>query len=269
MDVRKYLKRINAAGEIKPDLATLRLLHRRHLLSIPFENLDIHSGRKIILDREKLFHKIVDEGRGGFCYELNGTFYELLSAIGFNVKMVSAGVCDNGIDYGPEFDHMTLIVNLNKEEYLADVGFGDSFVAPLRYKPDEIQRDENGFFRISGSKEEGHFILFRSADGEEFVPQYKFSLVPRQLNEFNDMCMYHQTSPESHFTQKVVCSLATESGRITLSNLKLIITENGEKKQEDIKEKDFYFLLKKYFNIELQTKLVFPPKTIPPQSVSV
>lgn len=262
MDIKDYLTRINVTGKITPDLKTLRLLHRRNLLSIPFENLDIHSGRKIILDKEKLFHKIVDEGRGGFCYELNGTFYELLSALGFKVKRISAGVCDDGVNYGPDFDHMALMVNLNNEEYLVDVGFGDSFMAPLKYKLDEFQRDENGVFRISEANKKDHFILSRSADGKEFIPQYRFTLIPRQPNEFDDICLYHQTSSESHFTQKVVCSLATETGRITLSDLKLIITERGEKKQEEISEKEFYFLLKKYFNIEPNNKLVFPQKTV-------
>ena len=262
MDIKKYLERIKVTDEIKPDLKTLRLLHRRNLLSVPFENLDIHSGRKIILDREKLFYKIIDEGRGGFCYELNGTFYGLLSALGFKVKIISAGVCDDGVNYGPDFDHMALIVNLNNEEYLADVGFGDSFIAPLKFTLDEIQHDENGLFKISKADLSERFILFRSADGKEFIPQYKFNLISRRLNEFDEICLYHQTSPESHFTQKVVCSLATKSGRITLSDLKLIITEKGEKKQEEISEKEFYFLLKKYFNIELNNKLVFPQKTI-------
>jgi N-hydroxyarylamine O-acetyltransferase len=262
MDLKRYLKRINVTDKITPDLTTLQLLQRQHLLNIPFENLDIHSGRKIILDKEKLFHKIVDEGRGGFCYELNGMFYELLSALVFNVKMIAAGVSDDGVNYGPDFDHMALIVKLNNEEYLADVGFGDSFITPLKFQLDEIRYDENGFFRISKADENHHFILFQSADGEKFVQQYKFTLIPRKLNDYDEICLYHQTSPESHFTQKVVCSMATESGRITLSNLKLIITENGVKKQEEINEREFQFLLKKHFNIELSTKLIFPPKAI-------
>ncbi len=92
MDVKKYLDRINFHSEIKPDIETLQLLHKNHLLNIPFENLDIHSGRKIILEKEKLLNKIVNEERGGFCYELNGAFYELLISIGYKVKRISAGV---------------------------------------------------------------------------------------------------------------------------------------------------------------------------------
>jgi N-hydroxyarylamine O-acetyltransferase len=257
MEIKKYLKRIKVHSEVKPDLKTLRHLHRQHLYNVPFENLDIHSGRKIILQKDKLLHKIIDEKRGGFCYELNGTFYELLTAAGFNVKRVSAGVCDDGINYGPDFDHMALIVNINDEEYLADVGFGDSFIEPLKFNPDEIQKDVKDSYKISKSKGNGYYILFRSPDGENFIPQYRFKTAPKELNEYVEMCRYHQTSPQSHFTQKVICSKAVESGRISLSNLKFIQTVNGIKEQKEITENEFYSLLKSYFNISLPKRLNF------------
>ncbi len=255
----RYLKRINVHSQVQPDLETFRFLHRQHLYAVPFENLDIHSGRKIILKKDMLLHKIIDEGRGGFCYELNGTFYELLTAVGFKVKRVSAGVCDDGKNYSPDFDHMALIVSMNNEEYLADVGFGDSFVEPLKFKLDENQKDIRDYFKISKSKGDEYYILYRSPDGVNFIPQYRFTTVPRELNEFDEMCRYHQTSPESHFTQKVICSKANKSGRISLSNLKLIKTVNGLKEQKDITENEFISLLKSHFNVTLPGRLIFPP----------
>lgn len=258
MDIKKYLKRINVHSEVSPDLETLRYLHRQHLYNVPFENLDIHSGRKIILQKDKLLHKIIDEGRGGFCYELNGTFYELLTAIGFKVKRISAGVCDDGEKYSPDFDHMALMVNIDDEEYLADVGFGDSFIEPLKFKTDEIQKDIRDLFKISKSKGNEYYILYRSSGGENFIPQYRFTTAPRELKEYDEMCRYHQTSPESHFTQKVICSKADETGRVSLSNLKFIQTVDGIKEQKEIKESEFYSLLKSYFNISLQGRLNFP-----------
>lgn len=258
MDVNKYLKRIDVHSEVKPDLETFRFLHRQHLYAVPFENLDIHSGRKIILQKDMLLHKIIDEGRGGFCYELNGTFYELLTAVGFKVKRVSAGVCDDGKNYSPDFDHMALIVSINNEDYLADVGFGDSFVEPLKFKLDENQKDIRDYFKISKSKEDEYYFLYRSPDGENFIPQYRFTTVPRELNEFDEMCRYHQISPESHFTQKVICSKADEAGRISLSNLKFIKTVNGVKEQKEITENEFNSLLKSHFNITLPGRLIFP-----------
>lgn len=258
MDIERYLDRIKVHSQIRPDLNTLFLLHRNHLYNIPFENLDIHSGRKIILDEDRLLGKIIDERRGGFCYELNGSFYVLLKKIGFDVKRISAGVYEKGEIFSPDFDHMALVIKMDENEYLADVGFGDSFLEPLKLKTDDIQKDRTGLFSITKSGDRDYYILSRSSDGRDFKPQYKFQLTPRELTEYDHMCTYHQTSPESHFMQKIICSKATEKGRITLSGLKLIITENKKKEQKDITENEFHSLLNKHFNITLQNKLIFP-----------
>lgn len=264
MDIKKYLKRINVHYDTKPDLNTFYLLHRLHLYNVPFENLDIHSGREIILDKNRLVRKVVEEKRGGFCYELNSAFKELLSAAGYKVKYLSAGVYNKDGYFSPDFDHMALLVEIDNEKYLADVGFGDSFVEPLKFQPGVIQKDTVDYFKISESEEEGYYILFRSEDGNIFIPQYKFSLAPRRLEEYELMCIFNQTSPESSFTQKVICSKATETGRISLSNLKLIVTENGVKQQTEITEPEFHSLLRKHFGIKLNSNLVFPDnKTIP------
>jgi len=95
--------------------------------TVPFENLDIHLKRPIVLEDNALFDKIVTRKRGGFCYELNGLFAALLRALGFDVVMLSAGVANPEREFGPDFDHMALLVTL-EQSWLADVGFGDSFV---------------------------------------------------------------------------------------------------------------------------------------------
>lgn len=257
IDVKKYLERINIHTNINPDLTTFYLLHRQHLYNVPFENLDIHSGRKIILNENLLVNKVVAGKRGGFCYELNGAFKELLSAAGFKVNYISAGVFNKEGYFSPDFDHMALIVKIDSREYLADVGFGDSFIEPLKFQLEEVQNDIAGYFKISKA-EEGYFILLRAEDGDNFIPQYKFSLAPRRLEEYELMCEFNQSSPESSFTQKIICSRATDTGRISLSNLKLIVTENGEKKQTDITEGEFHSLLNKHFGIKLNSNLIFP-----------
>jgi N-hydroxyarylamine O-acetyltransferase len=96
MDVSGYLNRISYNGPRDVSVETLRGLHIQHLLAVPFENLDNHTGRQIILDEEKLIRKIVQERRGGICYELNGAFYALLRALGFEVSMLSAGWKSDG-----------------------------------------------------------------------------------------------------------------------------------------------------------------------------
>ncbi len=156
---------------------------------------------------------------------------------------------------------MALIVRINDEQFLADVGFGDSFIEPIRFQMDIIQKDLKDYFRITKSAEDDYFILGRSADGKEFTPQYRFTTAPRQLSEFGEMCLYHQSSPESHFTQQVICSIAKPDGRISLSNLKLITTSNGNKEQQEISENEIPFILKNYFNISLQSRLIIPSDT--------
>ena len=130
MELAAYLDRINDAGPLDPSAATLRRLHVAHLLSVPFENLSIHWREPIVLEDGALFEKVVRRRRGGFCYELNGLFAALLRALGFHVTMLSAGVASGEGKFGPEFDHMALLVTL-PERWLVDVGFGDSFREPL------------------------------------------------------------------------------------------------------------------------------------------
>src|SRR5262245_17464015 len=130
MDVPAYLDRINYRGPLNGDAETLRQLHLAHLRSVPFENLSIHAGEPIVLNDKALFEKIVKRRGGGFCYELNGLFSALLRSLGFKVDKLSAQVA-NASGFSCDFDHMTLLVTLD-ERWLADVGFGESFVEPLR-----------------------------------------------------------------------------------------------------------------------------------------
>src|SRR5437763_10594849 len=110
--VDAYLKRIGYAGPLKPNSNLLRDLHRAHLFAIPFENLDIAFGREIICDEDAFLRKIIERHRGGFCYELNGAFAALLRSLGFPVSLLSARVPREDGSLSPEFDHLTLRVDL-------------------------------------------------------------------------------------------------------------------------------------------------------------
>src|SRR5213080_2780696 len=143
--VDAYLKRIGYAGPLKPNSNLLRDLHRAHLFAVPFENLDIAFGREIICDEDAFLRKIIERHRRGFCYELNGAFAALLRALGFQVTLLSARVARSDGGEGPEFDHLTLRIDL-EEPWLADVGFGDSFLEPLRLEAETEQADPAGTF---------------------------------------------------------------------------------------------------------------------------
>src|ERR1700722_7100901 len=101
LNVSAYLDRIAYAGSREPSANTLRALHRAHMLAVPFENLDIHIGRPIVCDEAGFFHKLIDERRGGFCYELNGAFAASLRTLGFEVTLLSARVATADGRHGP------------------------------------------------------------------------------------------------------------------------------------------------------------------------
>jgi N-hydroxyarylamine O-acetyltransferase len=249
MDVAAYLERIDYRGPLTADANVLRDLHRAHLFTVPFENLDIHIAREIVCDEQRFIHKIVNERRGGFCYELNGAFAALLRTLGFHVTLLSARVpCADGSD-GPDFDHLTLRVDLD-EPWLADIGFGDSFLEPLRLQPSLEQPQMGRAYRLSQADD-----LWQSEvkTEREWKKEYLFTLQPRQLGEFAEMCRYHQTSPDSPFTRKRVCSRATPDGRITLSDGKLIETRNGVRRERDLSPDEWRDKLRNLFGVVLPT----------------
>lgn len=228
-DVPAYLARIAYSGPTDPTAETLRLIHRAHLLTVPFENLDIALGRKVVVEEDANVRKIVDLHRGGFCYELNGAFAALLRALGFRVTLLSARVTGKGGTESPDFDHLTLRVDL-EEPWLADVGFGESFLEPLRIERRGEQVDPAGTFRLLELGE--RLQLEKSAPDGKWRRQYSFSLEPRTLQDFAARCHYHQTSTDSHFMQNRICTRATPDGRITVSEMMLIVTRQGEREEK-------------------------------------
>lgn len=262
MDIRDYLRRINYQGSLEPTLQTLRALHEAHLLAVPFENLSIHYGQPIVLQEEALFDKIVRQSRGGFCYELNGLFAWLLRQLGFQVTMLSAGVFNPAGMPGPEFDHLALLVHqLSGADWLADVGFGDSFRLPLRFEAELEQTEEDGrAYRLrrptpeSSEDQQPDYWSLQQRSEDRWESQYRFTLQPRELLDFNEMCHFQQTSPASHFTWSRICSLATPEGRISLSDLRLITTGGREKTEQALASEDAYAsALAEYFNVTLHT----------------
>jgi N-hydroxyarylamine O-acetyltransferase len=249
VDTVAYLDRIGYVGSTTPNADTLRAVHRAHLLTVPFENLDIGLGRKIVCDEDAFLRQIVENKRGGFCYQMNGAFAALLRGLGFRVTLLSARVNREDGSPGPEFDHLGLKVDLDKP-WLADVGFGDSFVEPLQLETGIAQAQGGRKFRIIHHNDA--LLMERDESDGIWRSQFGFTLQPRRLEDFAPMCHYHQTSPDSPFTRKRVCTRATPDGRITLADAKLVFTRNGKKKEKPIQsEEEWRAALNKHFNITL------------------
>lgn len=253
MKIEDYLKRIDYSGPLTPDADTLRQLQLAHLLTVPFENLSIHSSEPIVLEDEALFDKVVLRRRGGFCYELNGLFARLLRELGFSVTRLSAAVARPDGEYGPDFDHMTLLVEL-EARWLVDVGFGDSFREPLLLDSRAHQVQGARAYRID---EAGDYLRLHEkvADGD-WKTQFRFRLQPYEYGDYLAMCHFHQTSPESHFTRQRICSLAKPDGRVTLSDGRLIETRGGERIEHPLQdEAEVQRALEREFGITLKNRL--------------
>ncbi|MEU5696371.1 arylamine N-acetyltransferase [Actinosynnema sp. NPDC020468] len=233
--VAAYLDRI---GATRAD--GVRELHGKHLAAVPFENLSIHLDEPIELTPDAVVAKIVDRGRGGFCYELNGAFAQLLRALGHDAVMLSGKVLGPA-GFGPPFDHMALRVG----DLLVDVGFGRFAVGPLDLASREDQLDPAGVFRLVDTPEGDVDVLH---DG---VVQYRLELRPRALEEFRAACWYQQTWPGSKFREGAMCSLPTDTGRITVAGSKLVVTDGEVKHVEDLDDQGVIDAHAKYFGIHL------------------
>lgn len=134
MQLEAYLNRIQYRGELRPTLGVLNALHAAHVCSIPFENLDVQFGRRLTISINDAFRKIVEQQRGGWCYEQNGLLGWALSEIGFHVTRLAASVMRNPEDDQTAANHLCLLVTCPGEaqlQYLVDVGFGGSMFKPL------------------------------------------------------------------------------------------------------------------------------------------
>ena len=251
MNISDYLKRLNYLEPVHTDIETLNRLQTAHLQNIPFENLDIGLGRKIELNENALWNKLIIHKRGGFCYELNGLFAWLLKQIGYQVAYLNARDYHEEDDsFGIDFDHLALLINIPNvtTSWLVDVGWGDTFTQPLNINdPTEQVQGLRGYW-VEPFRN-GYQIWQRNYDGTH-ERQYFFDLTPHHFpDEYLNTCLYHQTSPKSIFTQRSIISRLTEDGRVSLDNEKLIITSNGNRTIQVVKESERASLLKEYFGV--------------------
>jgi N-hydroxyarylamine O-acetyltransferase len=193
----------------------------------------------------------VKRNRGGFCYELNGLFAALLRGLGYEIGMLSAQVANAAGEFSPDFDHMALIVNLD-ERRLVDVGFGDSFIEPLSIDERDTQIQHGHAYRLDCSDE--YLVLMKRTyeDTNEWAAQYRFKFKNYSYSDYAERCKFHQTSPDSHFTQNRICSMLTPNGRISVSNTRFIVSENGVRRDYPVtSQAEYEQLLRERFGIVL------------------
>lgn len=227
-DVSRYLERLGTQRPLAPTAEALRTLQRAHLRAIPFENASVLRGESIGLDLPSLVAKVLHRGRGGFCYELNGLFAALLESLGFTVLRHSARVFQASGVVGPPFDHLCLEVPLDGVRWLADVGFGYSFLEPLRFVDGVEQDDPTGRFRLMTRPEPGAGIdVERLHQDGAWQGEYRIEPGVFELADFEPMCEYQRTSPNASFVHGWILSRVTEDGFVSLRYRKLIVSSGA------------------------------------------
>lgn len=224
MDSEQYFNHIGIKKPTIISVDSLKEIHKHHLFTIPFENLDIINGIPLSMDPSHIMKKIIDNNRGGICFETNSLLYSVLKDLQYDVNFISARFWnEDQKNWNPEFSHLALTVSINKELYLVDVGIGGGFLEPLRLKNDFEYTDANGSYRVIEINPT-NFILQKQED--IWKDLLSISTDPKELNEFQDQLMYYQTSKETIFTQNKIVNLLTIDGRISLTDNQLKITKN-------------------------------------------
>lgn len=246
MDVDQYLRRISYTGPTEPSVETLAALQYAHLTTVPFENLDVVAGvAEMRTSLDWSVPKVVERGRGGWCFELNGAFSALLTALGFDVLRLGAAVLLGGPS--KVIDHLTIEVALD-QPYLVDVGFGESFTQPLLLNSRTSQDGGSGAYQFFDSSEG---LTLTKLDGDIPTPQYRFRRVGHELTDFEAASVELRTNPELHWSNKPFATrlLGAGADRVTLLKDRLKLTTAGETTETPVDEASWDAELARWFGI--------------------
>jgi len=263
-DVAAYCRRIGYAGELDPSTSTLRALHRAHVGAIPFENIDPLLGRPILLDPASLQAKLVTRRRGGYCFEQNLLFKDMLETMGFKVTGLAARVRGAGTYSLRARSHMVLLVEAEGKTFFADVGFGGTgLLDPLPFVPDKIFELPIVNFRFN--ERGGLWVLQSSQLGAEWVDLYAFTLEPQERIDYEVANWYTSTFPTSVFRHSLTGQRVRPHERVVLRNRDLtIITPTGEDKRQVNSAAEARTILREKVGLELAPNLVLPESIFSP-----
>lgn len=203
IDLDAYFSRIGYAGPRTPTLATLAAIQRHHTQSIAFENLSPVLGQPVHLDPASLQRKLVEHGRGGYCYEQNHLLGHVLHALGFAVVGLAARVLWGAADDAkPPRTHMLLRVDLSGAPCIVDVGFGGQVpTGPVRLVPGIEQATPHEPVRLVEAA--GGFTL-QAGIGDAWRSLYWFDGQPHVRADYEIYNYYFSTHPDSHFVKSLL-----------------------------------------------------------------
>lgn len=254
-NIDAYLHRIKYVGKTQVCFETLNSLHNLHVFNIPFENLDVIMGRLILLDRESLFKKNVVNNRGGYCFEMNGLFAFVLQELGFEVINLLARVAIDHENYGPK-THQVLSVSINKQKWLVDVGFGGGgLISPLLLEEGIVHQQFFETFRLIKDKM-FRFVLQRKIENE-FRNLYAFTLEECMPVDYIMSNHFESTFPNGLFTRMKISTKPTREGRVTLKDMCLKITSNGQTSERELLScAEYKDILREYFGLNMDSSAI-------------
>jgi N-hydroxyarylamine O-acetyltransferase len=252
LDIQAYFDRIGYEETPTATLDTLRTLHQKHTETIPFENLNPLLGLPVKLDLESLEQKMIHNQRGGYCFEHNLLFKQMLKTVGFSVTGLAARVRWNkSEDEITPRGHMLLLVNIDGKDYIADVGFGGSTLStPLLLNPDIVQQTPHGPYRLI-SREDEYLLQIQLKD--EWSSLYQFNLQENYLPDYELTSWYLSNHPESHFVNDLVAARTAPGHRYVLSDNTFKIHHLDDATEERILKtpNELRAVLEQKFKIEL------------------
>ncbi|MCY1538961.1 Arylamine N-acetyltransferase [compost metagenome] len=227
LDLDAYLKRLGYLSAPPPTLETLRELQLRHTAEFPFETLSTMLHAPVHVDPPAVQDKLLRQGRGGYCFELNRLFLLLLQALGFEAR----GLTGRVVMGGPEDaltarTHMLVLVTLDGTRYIADVGFGGMVpTGPLLLDSEAEQATPHEPYRLV--LVDGTYTLRAWVTGS-WRAMYVFDLQVAADIDYTVGSWYVSTHPDSPFLGQLIVARTGHRLRKTLSNGSFAIHRLGE-----------------------------------------
>jgi N-hydroxyarylamine O-acetyltransferase len=216
-----YFTRIGYSGPAEPTLAVLRELHLRHPAQIAFEGLDPFLRRPVDIDPAAIEDKLLQRRRGGYCYEQNALFHDVLANLGFSVVALGARVVWMTPGRDAPLTHRLTLVELAEGRFLADVGFGGQTpTAPLSLEPGLAQVTPHGTYRVMRDGE-GFELQMRLP--ERWEAMYRFTLTPHTRADFEVGNWFTATHPRTRFVRNLVAARVVGQDRVNLFNASLAV----------------------------------------------
>lgn len=234
-DTEVYLERLGYAGPRTATPETLRQLHRRHLMAIPYDNTKFGTPEGELpaniadVDLDATFDKIVRAGHGGICFELNPLFSRLLGDLGFETRIISAGVRQEDGTFSPDLSHLFTGVTVGDRLWLADVGFsGPSYLDPLRLDA-EVQHQYGCRYKVV--EQDGRQTLYRRSRNGRWRAVYRFSPDGRRVEDWQGFARRMREYTEGTvLANAVIRARSSGDGHMLLVGKRYLTVDDGYEK---------------------------------------